>query len=121
MVKTFLWQACNNVFPTKELLFKWHIISDLLCPICCLATETIRHMLWSCPSAKDVWKECSPKIHKCTSDEIDFLHIMAKLMERLDQLQFVATVARQVWIRRKSIVFGGDMVDPSSLVRLAKD
>jgi hypothetical protein len=31
MVKTFLWQACTNILPTKELLFKQHITADPLC------------------------------------------------------------------------------------------
>jgi hypothetical protein len=34
VVKTFLWQACNNILPTKELLFKRCITTDPLCPIC---------------------------------------------------------------------------------------
>jgi ribonuclease HI len=122
-VKMFLWQACNNILPTKEKLFKRHIIDDPLCPICGLATETLAHILWSCPSAKDVWMECNPRIHKCTSDEVDFLYIMEKLMDRFDddQMQLVVTVARQIWFRRNSIVFGGDMVSPGVVVCRAKD
>jgi hypothetical protein len=67
--------------------------------------------------------ECSPKIHKCTSDEIDFIHVMEKLMERLDsdQMHMVVIVARQIWLRRNSMVFGGDMVAPSDLVRRARE
>jgi hypothetical protein len=123
VVKTFLWQACSNILPTKELLFKWHITADPLCPIRGLATETIDHNLWACPSAKDVWMECSPTVHKCSSDEIDFILIMEKLMERLDpdQMHLIVTVARQIWLRRNSIVFGGDMIAPSDLVRRARD
>jgi hypothetical protein len=82
--------------PTRELLFKKHILDDPLCPIYGLATETLAHILWSYPSAKDVWMECNPRIHKCTSDEMDFIYIMATLMERLDDdhMQLVSTVAR---------------------------
>jgi hypothetical protein len=44
---------------------------------------------------------------------------MAQQMEQLDedQLQLV----RQIWLRRNAIVFGGDMVDPTTLYRLAKE
>ena len=45
VVKTFLWQACNNILPTKELLFKRHISDDPLCPLCGLVTETTAHIL----------------------------------------------------------------------------
>jgi hypothetical protein len=40
-VKTFLWQACNNILSTKELLFKRHISEDPLCPICGLDTKRL--------------------------------------------------------------------------------
>ena len=41
VVKTFLWHACNNILPTRELLFKKRITSDPLCPICGLVAESI--------------------------------------------------------------------------------
>jgi ribonuclease HI len=123
VVKTFLWQACTNILPTKELLFKRHITADPLCPICGLVTETISHILWSCPSAKDVWMECSPKVHKCTSDAVDFIHVLENMMERVDadQMHLFVTVARQLWLRRNAVVFGGAMVAPSDLVRRARE
>jgi hypothetical protein len=82
-------------------------MDDSSCPLCGLALETIGHILWSCPSPKDVWTECTRKIHKCTSDENDFLNIMDKLLDKLDmeELHFIATVARQIWIRRNKFIF----------------
>ncbi|XP_059455066.1 uncharacterized protein LOC132185289 [Corylus avellana] len=48
---------------------------------------------------------------------------MEKLLERLnaEQMQLVAMVARLIWLRRNSVVFGGDFLDPSSLLRRAQD
>ena len=66
--------------------------------------------------------ESSPKIHKCTSDEIDFIHVMEKLMDRLDSNQMPSCYCvRQIWLRRNSMVFSGDMVAPSNLVRRARE
>jgi hypothetical protein len=122
VVKTFLWHACNDTSPTNERLFKRHITQDPLCPIYGLETETIGHILWSCTSARDVWLECTSQIKKSTRDEIDFIFIMKKLFERLnaDQMQLVAMVARLIWLRRNSMVFG-DFLDLSSLLRQAQD
>lgn len=75
VVKMFLCQACNDILPTKERLFKRHITLDPLCSICGLETETLRHILWSCPFAKDVWLEYDPQIQKSTSDVNDFILI----------------------------------------------
>ncbi|XP_059458269.1 uncharacterized protein LOC132187853 [Corylus avellana] len=123
VVKTFMWQACNNILPTKEVLHKRKITQDPLCPIYGLKTETVGHILWSCPSARDVWTECYPKLSKCASLEADFIDIMAHLLERLDadQLQFMASVARQIWLRRNLVVFGGELTEPSTIIRWSKD
>lgn len=122
VVKTFMWQACNDILPTKERLCKRHITPDPLCPICRLETETLEHILWRCQLAKDVWIECSPQIHKCTSDEVEFILVLEKLLARLDedQMHLVATVATQIWLRRNAVIFRGDFLDPSSLMRMAK-
>lgn len=45
VVKIFLWQACNNILPTKENLFMRKTTTDPLCPICRLEVETIGHAL----------------------------------------------------------------------------
>jgi hypothetical protein len=122
VVKTFMWQACNDIFPTKEKLFKKNITLDPLCPICNLEVETLGHTLWTFNAAKDVWIECSSKIHKCTSEEEDFMRLVERLMAWLDedQMHLVATVARQIWLRRNSVVFGGDFLDSASLMRRAQ-
>ncbi|KAE8056184.1 hypothetical protein FH972_012976 [Carpinus fangiana] len=67
--------------------------------------------------------ECSPKVQKCTSDEVDFIHVLEKLMERVEanQMHLIVTVARQIWLRRNSVVFGGAMVAPSDLVQFARE
>lgn len=68
VVKLFLWKACKNILATKENLYRHRIVSDPLCPICGLETETVGHILWRCGSAKDVWRESTRKLqkeHKC--------------------------------------------------------
>jgi hypothetical protein len=48
------------------------------------------------------------KIQKCSAKEDDFISILEKLMERLnDDLELVATIARRIWLRINSMVHGG--------------
>ena len=70
-----------------------------------------------------MWLECVPLIEKCTCDVADFIHILEKLMERLDanQMHIVAMVARQIWLRRNVVIFGGEFLGPSSLIRRAME
>jgi hypothetical protein len=66
VVKTFLWQACNEILPTRANLFRKKVIFSPLCPICELETETTAHVLWECPATKDVWVDSLKAIHKCS-------------------------------------------------------
>jgi hypothetical protein len=50
-----MWRACQNILPTKDNLVKRKIIQDPFCPICGLEQEISFHILWDCPSARDVW------------------------------------------------------------------
>jgi hypothetical protein len=52
--KNFLWCASHDILPTKGNLWRWTITTDFSCPLCGLAEETAFHVLWQCPSTKDV-------------------------------------------------------------------
>jgi hypothetical protein len=106
-VALFLWKACTNILPRKENLYKCGIVSDLLCPICGLAPETVGHVLWSCLASKDVWLGNMVRIQMSTCDENDFINIVEKLMRRLgeEEMQQFVFMARQVWFRRNKFIF----------------
>jgi hypothetical protein len=119
--KIFLWKACADILPTKQKLFHTNVTNDPLCPICQLETETVGHILWHCPSAQDVWMECDRRFHKCSFQSPDFLGIMDQLIARLDadDIPVVVNVARQIWFRRNSVVFGGIFAHPKTVFRTA--
>jgi hypothetical protein len=58
VLKFFLWKACNNLLPTKENLYSKKIVQDPLCPLSLQASESVGHILWSCPSSVAAWQEC---------------------------------------------------------------
>jgi ribonuclease HI len=123
VVKVFLWKACHNLLPTKANLFQRKVTTDPLCPICEVEVETTCHILWGCRSASDVWGVCPRKIQKCSSSGFDFAQIIDELLHKLDQEDFelLATVARRIWLRRNSVVFGGVLQNPNCLVTSAME
>ncbi|XP_059440747.1 LEAF RUST 10 DISEASE-RESISTANCE LOCUS RECEPTOR-LIKE PROTEIN KINASE-like 1.1 [Corylus avellana] len=85
------------------------VTTDSLCPICQLEVVSMGHALWSCPASQDVWLAYMRRIQKTTSEDDDFLNIFEKLLGRLeeDEINLVACVVRQIWLRRNMMVFEG--------------
>lgn len=120
-VKIFLWRACNNILPTKDNLKKRGIVQESWCLFCCSEFETIKHILWDCPSATDVWGACGRKVQKSTGEGNFFIDVMEGMMERctIEELELHAVIARKIWLRRNTVVYGGVFSHPNVLIQEA--
>ena len=76
--KLFIWKASSKIPPTKENLFERGITTNPMCSICGINTETVGHILWNCPSARDVWLDYPKMIQKCSSDDDAFINIFER-------------------------------------------
>jgi hypothetical protein len=56
-VKIFLWRSLHGVLPGMAILASRHIKVPPGCPICNLGPEDIKHILFTCVQAKDLWKD----------------------------------------------------------------
>ena len=54
-IRNFIWRACRNALPTKQVLMRRKIVADLICERCKLDMEDAKHALWSCPELDLVW------------------------------------------------------------------
>jgi hypothetical protein len=80
--KNFMWRACQNLLPTKDNLLRRKVVQDPYCPICGLEPETAYHILWDCPSTRDVWGGCDRRFQKCALAGPYFLHVVEGILER---------------------------------------
>jgi hypothetical protein len=114
VVKVFLWRVGHNSLPTRANLFKKQIPQDPLCPVCGLFPETVEHILWSCASATAVWMEGNRKIQKLSFVAMDGCTCWKGLRPYWtdEDLEWVAVVARRIWLRRNSFIFQGDFTPP---------
>lgn len=123
VISLFLSQACNNILLTNENLFKRRTITDPLCPVCRLDEETVGHVLWSCPAARDVWLKGNVKIQKSCNAKDTFCNILQKLSERLtgEEFDLVACVARQIWLQQNKLIFEDTFSHPKLVFKAACD
>jgi len=61
-VKVFCWRACNNILPTKTNFFLKRVVDNMKCPCCEFEDETILHLLWECPAAREGWGGDKPHV-----------------------------------------------------------
>jgi hypothetical protein len=55
-IQIFMWRALHGIVPCYCVLANRHIGSSVNCPVCSINAEDIRHMLFSCPRAQEVWQ-----------------------------------------------------------------
>ena len=69
-----------------------------MCPVCNIVKESMEHIIWSCPSAVDVWSCGSRRIQKSISGNRMFANLFEELIGRYDQreLEIFVVVARQI-------------------------
>jgi ribonuclease HI len=117
--KNFMWRACRNLLPTKENLLQRKVVSEPLCPICGRETETVFHILWDCPSARDVWGASERCFQKCSFTGPNFIQVAEGILSRWgsDALAAFIILARKIWFRRNSVVHGGLFSHPNHLVQ----
>ncbi|XP_042944818.1 uncharacterized protein LOC122278700 [Carya illinoinensis] len=123
VVKMFLWKALIDSLPTRKNLVKRRIVVKSCYPICESEEESIGHAIWNCVSASDVWNEIESPVQKWGCTEWDLFVVWAKMVENLsqEQLEFVATVMRKIWLRRNQFVFENVFIDPKILFKQVVD
>ena len=107
----FVWQACRDALSTKQNLLKQKIIQEEICEGCKEVLETIGHVLWGCPRAREVW-ECSKLVIRSTDGaNLSFQDIMWNMLLNDDvgddHVVLIATIAWALWHNRNETRYGG--------------
>ena len=53
-VRNFLWRASSDILPTRANLARWRVPINPKCAVCGSSDETVLHILWQCPLARNV-------------------------------------------------------------------
>jgi ribonuclease HI len=120
--KHLIWGACHDSFLTKVNLCSRRIIMDPLCPLCEQEPESTYHILWECPSARDVWSAGCPVFQKRSCGGPTFMRVLEELYEICDSSDFCLfiKIARRTWLRRNGFVHEGTFIHPNILVKQAQ-
>jgi hypothetical protein len=56
-IKIFGWKCLHGILPCMGALANRHIKVSSGCPICSMSCEDIKHTLFTCNGAKEVWRK----------------------------------------------------------------
>lgn len=87
-IRNFVWRACSNILPTKDNLMKRKIRVEPLCEFCNQQTESVFHILWECPFARNVWALANSRIKKCSNTAADFFLLYRYMVDKLNVQKF---------------------------------
>jgi hypothetical protein len=120
-LKNFLWRACHDILPTRDNLKRRGINLDLSCIFCNCEQETVLHILWSCPSASDVWGFCGRQVQKWSNTGNSFVELLDFMFARFDpeEVELFVEIARRLWFRRNDVVHGGYFSHPNEVIGTA--
>ena len=86
----------GTYYQLKLTLRKRKVVQDAYCEECRTKAESIQHVLWTCPKAKEAW-ECSKMVVSMWSSHCQIFQDLMWLMMIEDQLE-VDKIARVVTI-----------------------
>lgn len=86
------------ILPTRDNLKHRGIDVDASCIFCTSEREIVLHILWSCPSASDVWGGCGKKIQKCSNAGNSFVEVLEFMFDNfiIEDVEFFAEIARRL-------------------------
>ena len=123
-VKIFVWRALHGCIPCFAILVNKHITNIVNCPVCKTEAEDIRHILFSCSRAREVWSALDvwPHIEKLLIIDRSGSVLIQEIIRRggedtelkigwADQL--ILTGCWYIWWQRRQLVHGEDIENPS--------
>lgn len=88
---------------------------------CCSEVETVAHILWTCPSAHDVWSVSGRNFQKSSCEATNFIEILDYLFQQCNRedMDLFATTARSIWSRRNNVLHEGPFHHPNYVAKEA--
>ncbi|KAG2315720.1 hypothetical protein Bca52824_018842 [Brassica carinata] len=122
-IKTFFWRALSNAISAGELLVKRGIKMDPCCQACGFQGESINHILFTCPVARQVWALANVPSPRNGFDEVshysNFHFLFSLTCNKMCSHQVVNAMPWLVWFlwkNRNSLLFDGKQANLLELV-----
>ena len=122
-IQHFLWQILSGCIAVLKNLKARGIQGDICCARCGKPEESINHVFFKCPPARQVWAlskiPSSPNLFPTGSVFGNMDHLFWRVNPKMDDHHF-AWILWYIWKGRNNKVFSNLDVDPRETLRLAE-
>ena len=122
-LKHFLWQLLSGCIAVMKNLQGRGIQGDICCTRCGDPEESINHVFFECPPARQVWAlskiPSNPDLFPTCSFFGNMDHLFWRITPKMDDHQF-AWILWYIWKGRNNKVFSNLDMDPRETLRLAE-
>ena len=122
-IKHFLWQILSGCISVMKNLKARGIQGDICCARCGDPEESINHVFFECPPARQVWAlskiPSPPNIFPISSLFANMDHLFWRVQPKMDDHQF-AWILWYIWKARNNKVFSNLDIDPRDTLQLAE-
>lgn len=123
-IKIFGWRVLHGDIPCKGVLANRHIENSSSCPACHGGCEDIKHLLFTCNRAKEIWRRLGVwnKLQRVLSTDRSGLVLIADLikvsrpLEKLNRVGLAELILRggwYIWWERRKFVHGESILQPA--------
>ena len=123
-IKIFGWRVLHGLIPCKGILANRHIENSSSCPACHSSCEDIKHVLFTCDRAKEIWRilgvseiiNMALSIHQSGSVIVADMITMARSVEELNKIrlaELILTGGWYIWWERRKLTHGETIQNPT--------
>lgn len=118
--RDLVWRAANNAIPVLQLLQQRHVPVHNSCPLCNSVSESVLHVLVTCPFAKRVWLASSIGwLFPQSASFLAWLCSVLQLVRKEDQAM-VVMICWALWQARNDVVWSSKWSSPAAVVYRAR-
>ncbi|XP_056859971.1 uncharacterized protein LOC130508465 [Raphanus sativus] len=125
-IKHFLWQSLSGFVTSASKLYERHCATDKTCTRCGAEDETINHILFECPPARQCWALSDipnpPGLFPCMALFSNIDHLLWRAKEHgvpKEILEPFPWILWFLWKSRNNFIFNGIDTPPHETLQLA--
>ncbi|KAL8149291.1 hypothetical protein AgCh_006337 [Apium graveolens] len=117
--KVFLWRFCRNNIPVRKLLRSKGVVITIMCPMCGVDIEHLRHLFCECPFAVECWSKSALNVDMQDIESASTWLLDTIRRENADTVQNMVVVLSGIWFVRNKKVWESKDLTPTITMALS--